>query len=101
MGKDTIFAKNAKFLPKNAEQNKGDFGTNVPNLRAKFQVSSIILTSFRRGVILYPLATPQNEPLKNPTQISVNLISSMYFRDGSRSHVTFKTNACKNSQQQF
>ena len=36
-------------------------------LRAKFQVSSIILTSFRRGVIL-PLPPPpsQNEPLKSP-----------------------------------
>ena len=38
-------------------------------LRAKFQVSNIILTSFRQGVILPPSRahthTPQNKPLKS------------------------------------
>ena len=41
-------------------------------LRAKFEVSSIILTGFRQGVILPP--PPQNEPLKSqkkPIQIRV------------------------------
>ena len=34
-------------------------------LRAKFEVSSIILTSFRQGVILPPSPQPQNKPLKS------------------------------------
>ena len=38
-------------------------------LRTKFQVSSIILTSFRRGVIYPPPS--QNEPPKKLTQIWV------------------------------
>ena len=37
-------------------------------LRTKFQVSSIILMSFRQGVIL-PLPPPQNEPLKSPPRL--------------------------------
>ena len=42
-------------------------------VRTKFQVSSIILTSFRREVIL-PYPPPlENDPLKTPTQIKVNL----------------------------
>ena len=40
-----------------------------------FQVSNIILTSFRQGVILSP---PQNEPLKN-TLIRVNSILMFIF----------------------
>ena len=44
-------------------------------LRAKFQVSSIILTSFRQGVILPP--PPQNEPLKSPSRVGgLKLIKS-------------------------
>ena len=40
-------------------------------LRNKFQVSGVILTSFRQvGVILPP--PPQNEPLKKSSLISVN-----------------------------
>ena len=40
-------------------------------LRAKFEVSSIILTSFRQGVILPP--TSKRTP-KKPTQIRVKSI---------------------------
>ena len=43
-------------------------------LRVKFQVSSIILTSFRQGVgggvILLP-PPPQNEPLKSPLRLGL------------------------------
>ena len=45
-------------------------------LRAKFQVSSIILTSFRQGVILPPSPPPpppQNKPHKKPTQLRDNV----------------------------
>ena len=41
-------------------------------VRTKFQVSSIILTRFRREVIL-PTPTPRNTNPKNPTHIKVNL----------------------------
>ena len=45
-------------------------------VRAKFEVSSVILTSFRqrgRGVILPPTPLPptQNEPLKNPPRLEL------------------------------
>ena len=40
------------------------------NLRNKFQVSSIILTSFRQGVILLPPTSKRAR--KKPTQIKVN-----------------------------
>ena len=39
-------------------------------LRAKFEVSSIILTIFRQGVILRP-SQPQNEPLKSPPRLGL------------------------------
>ena len=38
-------------------------------LRAEIEISSIILTSFRQGIILPP--TPKRNP-KKPTQIRVN-----------------------------
>ena len=48
-------------------------------LRAKFEVSSIILTSFRQGwgwggggVILPLSQPPQNEPQKNPPRLGLN-----------------------------
>ena len=41
-------------------------------LRAKFEVCSVILTSFRQGVILPP-APPQNEPLKGPLRLGLRL----------------------------
>ena len=41
-------------------------------LRVKFEVSSIILTGFRQGVILHPPSTPQNEPLKSPPRLGLN-----------------------------
>ena len=40
----------------------------IAYLRAKFQVSSIILTSFRQGVIP-PTPSPQNEHLKSPSKL--------------------------------
>ena len=40
-------------------------------LRAKSEVSSIILTSFRQGVILPPPTPPQNEPLKSPPRLGL------------------------------
>ena len=50
---------------------------------AKFEVSSIILMSFRQGVILLPpkknkpLKTTKNKPLKSPSRLGLsNLISS-------------------------
>ena len=51
-------------------------------LRAKFEVSSIILTSFRHEgevVVLHPPPTPptppppQNEPLKSPPRLGLNV----------------------------
>ena len=38
-------------------------------LRTKFQVSSVILTSFRQGVNLPPTPPPQNKPLKSPPRL--------------------------------
>ena len=46
-------------------------------LRAKFDVSSIILTSFRQGVIL--ALPPQNELLKKPPRLGLMQISKIYF----------------------
>ena len=41
-------------------------------LSTKFEVSSVILASFRQGVILPPpLPTPQNEPLKSPPRLGL------------------------------
>ena len=41
-------------------------------LRATFQVSSIILTSFRRGNFIPPSPhTPKNEPLKSPPRLGL------------------------------
>ena len=48
-------------------------------LRAKFQVSSMILTSFRQRVIL-PQLPPQNKPLTSPPRFRLNkkmIISDM------------------------
>ena len=39
-------------------------------LRAKLWVSSIIVTSFRKGLIL-TLSPPQNEPLKSPPRLGL------------------------------
>ena len=40
-------------------------------VRTKFQVSSIILTSFRREVILPTPPPPENEPLKAPPRLKL------------------------------
>ena len=41
-------------------------------LCAKFEVSSIILTGFRQGVILSP--PPQNGPLKSPLRLELKKV---------------------------
>ena len=41
-------------------------------LRAKLEVSSIILTGFRLGELL-PLPPPQNQPLKSPPRLGLKL----------------------------
>ena len=43
-------------------------------VRAKFEVSSKLLTSFRLGVILPPPPQPQNEPLKSPPRLLLTYI---------------------------
>ena len=40
-------------------------------LLTKFQVSSIILTCFRRGNFTPPPSPPQNEPLKSPPEVGL------------------------------
>ena len=40
-------------------------------VRAKFEISSIILTGFSQGVILPPPPIPQNEPLKSPPRLGL------------------------------
>ena len=44
-------------------------------LRAKFEVSSIIVTDLRQGGVFYPppppAPTPQNEPLKSPPRLGL------------------------------
>ena len=44
------------------------------HLRAKFRVSSIVLTTFRQGVILPPPPQPQNEPLESPLRLELNTL---------------------------
>ena len=43
-------------------------------LRIKFQVSSIILTSFRQGVWVILLPPSQNKPLKSPPRLKLKSI---------------------------
>ena len=46
-------------------------------LRAKFEVSSIILTGFRRGGVNSPNPPPlppENEPLKSPPRLRLKLV---------------------------
>ena len=43
-------------------------------VRTKFQVSSVILTSLRQGVNLFP--PPQDEPLKSPPRLGLIHIST-------------------------
>ena len=45
-------------------------------LRAKFEVSSIILTGFRLGGVILPPPPPQNEPLKSPPRLGLICIFS-------------------------
>ena len=59
-------------------------------LPAKFEVSSIILMSFRQGVILLPpppqkktpLKTTQNKPIKSPSRLGIDILFQYtYFRE--------------------
>ena len=40
-------------------------------LRANFQVSSIILTSFRQGIVLPPPSNRKTKPWKNPLRLGL------------------------------
>ena len=40
-------------------------------LRAKFEVSSIVLIGFRQGGNFTPPLPPQNEPLTSPTRLGL------------------------------
>ena len=69
-----LFAKNADISKiKRALVLKGMFSETIyvcVYLCAKFEVSSIILTSFRQGGNFTPLP-PQNEPLKSPPRLGL------------------------------
>ena len=55
-------------------------------LRAKSEVSRIILTSFRQGVTLPPPPPPlQNKPLKSPHKLGINNVQIM----GNGSEIPF------------
>ena len=49
-------------------------------LRAKFEVSSIILTSFRQGGVILPPTPPQNEPLKSPPRLGLIRLNKDLYR---------------------
>ena len=49
-------------------------------LRAKFEVFSIILTSFRQGGKFTPLPPPQNEPLKSPSRVGLKKHTTVPYR---------------------
>ena len=54
--------------------------------RAKFEVSRIILTSFRHEVALPPpLPPPQNEPLKSPPRLGLIPTSLVTFEENLKS----------------
>ena len=55
-------------------------------LRAKFEVSSIILTSFRQGGgdnFMPPLPPPQNEPLKGPPRLGLKTMKKFFISSKS------------------
>ena len=59
-------------------------------LRAKFEVSSIILTSFKQGGNFTP-PLPQNEPLKSPPRlelITANLVQSKTWQSESETWIS-------------
>ena len=47
-------------------------------LSVKFQVSSVILTTFRQGGVILP--PPQNEPLKSPPRLGLREHVKQYFQ---------------------
>ena len=77
-------------------------------LRAKFEVSSVILTSFRQGVEICtttpPPPPPQNEPLKSPPRLGLRVnilifIASIQFF--SEKIISFREKLCIEAQQQI
>ena len=48
--------------------------------RTKFQVSSIILTSFRWGEVILPLPTSKR-PLKSPPNLGLNLLKVIVLKE--------------------
>ena len=49
------------------------------NVHTKFGVYSVILTSFRQGVISPPRTPPQNEPLKGQPRLGLQaLVNTRY-----------------------
>ena len=61
-------------------------------LRAKFEVSSVILTSFRQwGGIIYP---PQNEQLKSPPRLGLRIVSIFVVNDSLVDTYGIVTDVC-------
>ena len=60
--------------------------------RAKFEVSSLILTSFRQGVAL-PRPAPQHEPLKNPPRLGSIPASLVTFGENLKSYADISLTA--------
>ena len=79
LNKRTIFDTKCWFFPKDADISKIKMFRVLKlmcvYIPTKFQVSSIITTSFRREVILPTPPLPTKGTPKNPTQIKVNLKS--------------------------
>ena len=63
-------------------------------LRTTFQISSVILTGFRQGVILPPPpppTSPQNEPLK---RVKTEIVDSVKLWCASTGQLCFSTYSC-------
>ena len=62
---------------------------------AKFEVSSLILTSFRQGVALSPpnRPAPQHEPLKNPPRLGLIPASLVTFGENLKSYADISLTA--------
>ena len=58
-------------------------------LRAKFEVSRIILTGFRQGVGNFT-PPPQNEPLKSPPRLGLSEVT-LYFRCAQFNRLLYHT----------
>ena len=69
-------------------------------LRTKFQVSSIILTSFKQ-VILPPPTPPQNEALKSPPRLGLMRLHSLIHGIKIIHTKTFQTMPTKTETNRF